>query len=77
MSETEIKEHKHWVIFNPKGDTPVRIHKTYESAEAEASRLAEKKIGDDFIIYEAVALVCNQTRPLLVVKRLEIKPKKD
>lgn len=67
VSETEIKKHKHWVIFNPKGDTPVRIHKTYESAEAEARRLAEKHRGDDFIVYEAVASACNQT----LVKKIE------
>jgi len=55
MSETNINVGRHWVIFNPKAETPARMHKTYDSAETEARRLAEKHIGDEFIIYEAVA----------------------
>lgn len=62
MSETNINVGRHWVIFNPKAETPTRMHKTYDSAETEARRLAEKNIGDEFIIYESVASACLQAQ---------------
>lgn len=50
----EVK--KHWVIFNPKGGIPARIHKSRQGAIDEGARLAEKQKGDVFIVYEAVAV---------------------
>lgn len=43
-----------YVIWNPKGSTPSKIHEGIESAEKEAERLAIKNTGYDFYILKVV-----------------------
>lgn len=42
-----------WMIWNPKGRTPTRMHATVEDANREAERLALAAEGEVFIVLKA------------------------
>lgn len=58
-----------WLVWNPKGRSPSMEHRTYESAETEAKRLARINRGETFIVLESVVAVCVDD-----VKMIDLRP---
>lgn len=58
------RQQKYWMVHCPQEGVPTRTHNTYESAEAEAYRLARKHPNRVFIVLEAVtAVIVNLPEP--------------
>ena len=69
MTKTEVEDIKHietikeqpkqekYIIWNPKGCNPKKIHETLKSAEKEAERLALSQPNEDFYVLEVVKKV--------------------
>ena len=56
----EVKEQpkqEKYIIWNPKGCNPKKIHETLKSAEKEAERLALSQPNEDFYVLEVVKKV--------------------
>ena len=47
---------KIWVVYNPAGRAPSFTHSTYESAKAEAKRLARLNPDQNFHVMESVGI---------------------
>ncbi|MDF3019330.1 MAG: uncharacterized protein K0Q92_633 [Steroidobacteraceae bacterium] len=48
-----MNDEKFWIIWNPRGHAPTQPHSSYESAVAEAQRLAKGNQGHVFYVLEA------------------------
>jgi hypothetical protein len=53
--EEKVME-KFWMLWNPKGASPTRQHKSIEAAIAEAERLARRDPGQEFYVLEALRM---------------------
>ena len=47
-----------WMVYGIGGGRPTYQHETYESAMAEAKRLARENLENTFVVLEAIASVC-------------------
>lgn len=54
-----------YFVFNPEGNVPKHEHPTFESAEKEALRLAEKEKGKTFYVCRAIQSVKYVTNPIV------------
>lgn len=60
-----------WLVWNPAARNPNFRHKSYEEAEAEASRLASVAPSEEFFVLQAMAHV-KRHAPVTVTKLDEI-----
>lgn len=45
-----------WVVWNPEGRNPQKLHRDHDKAKAEAMRLAMSNPGERFFVLEAADL---------------------
>lgn len=59
---------KFWMVWNPDGRAPTRMHGTRETADAEAERLARSCPGNTFFVLKAVGGTQSQVsnRPIKI-----------
>ena len=58
---------KFWLVWNPEGNAPRRVHRTKESAEAECVRLAEAHPDQIFFVLEPVKALRTRKPPVETV----------
>lgn len=59
---------KFWMVWSPQGSRPTRRHYTRESADTEASRLANANPGTEFFTLKAVQGVVADKPRLRLIK---------
>lgn len=57
VDNMQHNERKFFLVWNPRKSTPKFKHDSYSEAFDEASRLAKKDLGEEFIILESIVSV--------------------
>lgn len=68
---------KFWMVWSPQGSRPTRKHYTRESADTEASRLANANPGMEFFTLKAVQGVTADSPRLRLIKLNKCDPSRE